>query len=160
MMTSSPKLTQASLQTVAQNKKARHDYQIIDVYEAGLILTGSEVKSLRKGQCQLKDSYVDIHKGELFLLGTHISPYLKSSYNNHEPERRRKLLMHKQQIHRLNGMIKEKGLTLVPLKVYFKSGRAKVEIALVKGKKLYDKRETLKQRAIQRELQSSSKRFS
>ena len=145
------------IQIVAQNKKARHDYHILDVYEAGLVLTGSEVKSLRKGQCQLKDSHVDIHNGQMFLLGTHISKYLESSYNNHEPERPRKLLMHKKQIDRLQGSIKQKGLTVIPLKVYFKSAKAKVEIGVAKGKKLYDKREVIKQRDIQRELSSKWK---
>ena len=140
------------MKIIAQNKKARHDYHIIDTYEAGLVLTGSEVKSLRKGQCQLKDSYIDIHRGEMFLIGVHISTYLASSYNNHDPERRRKLLMHTTEIHKLTGAIREKGLTIVPLKVYFKAGKAKVEIATAKGKKLYDKREVLKQRAIQKEL--------
>ena len=139
---------------VAQNKKARYNYHILDVYEAGLVLTGSEVKSLRKGQCQLKDSYVDIHDGQMFLLSAHISKYLESSYNNHEPERPRKLLMHKKQIDRLQGSIKQKGLTIVPLKIYFRSARAKVEIGVAKGKKLYDKREVIKQRDIQREISS------
>lgn len=147
-----------SVKIITQNKKARHDYHIIDIYEAGCVLMGSEVKSLRKGQCQLKDSYVDIYKGEMFLHGVHISPYLQSSYNNHAPERRRKLLMHKKEINRLSGLIKEKGFTIVPLKVYFKKGKAKVEIAIVKGKKLYDKRETLKQRAIQKEMAAKLKR--
>ena len=147
----------SKIQIVAQNKKARYDYQILDVYEAGLVLTGSEVKSLRKGQCQLKDSYVDIHNGQMFLLSAHISKYFESSYNNHEPERPRKLLMHKKQIDRLHGSIKQKGLTIVPLKVYFKSTKAKVEIGVAKGKKLYDKREVLKQRDIQREISSQWK---
>ena len=144
----------SKIQMVAQNKKARYDYHILEVYEAGLVLTGSEVKSLRKGQCQLKDSYIDIHNGQMFLLSVHISKYLESSYNNHEPERPRKLLMHKKQIHRLQGSIKQKGLTIVPLKVYFKSSKAKVEIGVVKGKKLYDKREVIKQRDVQREISS------
>lgn len=148
----------AEIKTVAQNKKARHDYHILDTYEAGLVLTGSEVKSLRKGQCQLKDSYVDIHNGQLFLRGTHISKHLESSYNNHELERPRKLLMHKKQIHRLNGLIKQKGLTIVPLKIYFKLAKAKVEIGVVKGKKLHDKREVLKQRDIERKISLTLKR--
>ena len=145
---------ESKIKIVAQNKKARYDYHILEVYEAGLVLTGSEVKSLRKGQCQLKDSYIDIHNGQMFLLSVHISKYLESSYNNHEPERPRKLLMHKKQIHRLQGSIKQKGLTIVPLKVYFKSSKAKVEIGVVKGKKLYDKREVIKQRDVQREISS------
>ena len=150
--------SKTEIRLVAQNKKARHDYHILDIYEAGLVLTGSEVKSLRKGQCQLKDSYVDIHGGQLFLRSTHISKYLESSYNNHEPERPRKLLMHKKQIHRLNGLIKQKGLTIVPLKVYFKAAKAKVEIGVVKGKKLHDKREVLKQRDIKRKISLTLKR--
>ena len=145
---------ESKIKIVAQNKKARYDYHILEVYEAGLVLTGSEVKALRKGQCQLKDSYIDIHNGQMFLLSVHISKYLESSYNNHEPERPRKLLMHKKQIHRLQGSIKQKGLTIVPLKVYFKSSKAKVEIGVVKGKKLYDKREVIKQRDVQREISS------
>ncbi len=148
----------SSIKIIAQNKKARHDYHILDVYEAGIVLTGSEVKSLRKGQCQLKDSYVDVHKQELFLRGTYISLYLKSSYNNHEPERPRKLLMHKRQIHRLDGFIRQKGLTIVPLKIYFKGAKVKVEIATVKGKKLYDQRETLKKRDMDRKAALALKR--
>lgn len=143
--------------TVCVNRRARHDYFIEESYEAGLVLTGSEVKSLREGKANLKDSYGRILKGEAFLLNAHISPYSAANQFNHEPTRTRKLLLRKQEIRRLAGRVQERGLTLVPLKLYFKNGRAKVELALAKGKKLYDKRETLRRRAAEREMERSLK---
>ncbi len=147
------------IQIVAENRKARHDYTIVETLEAGLVLTGSEVKALRNAQCQLKDSYLVIKNNEAYLQNAHISEYRASSYNNHAPERLRKLLLHRNEIDKINGSIREKGLTIVPLKVYFKKGRAKVELALVKGKKAHDKRESIKKRdaslEIRRTMQKS-----
>jgi SsrA-binding protein len=144
---------------ITENRKARHDYEVLSTYEAGLVLNGSEVKSLREGSCQLKDSYVDFQSSEMFLVGVHISMYKASSYNNHFPERRRKLLMHREEINRLYAQIREKGLTIVPLKMYFLQGRAKVELALVKGKKDHDKRATIKKRDANRELAQVKRKF-
>ena len=137
---------------VATNRKAFHDYHILDRYEAGIALTGPEVKSLREGRANLRDSYASVREGELYLLHCHISPYSHGNRENPDPTRSRKLLLHKAEINKLVGKTVEKGLTLVPLRVYFKGGRAKVEIALVKGKKLYDKRETEKRKESDREL--------
>jgi len=142
---------------VCVNRKARHDYHIEEVFEAGLVLTGSEVKSLRDGRANLKDSYGRILKDEAFLLNAHISPYPAANRFNHDPTRTRKLLLHKQEIRRLAGKVQERGLTLIPLKLYFKNGRAKVELALARGKKLYDKRESLRKKAAQREIERSLK---
>lgn len=141
-----------SIKIIADNKKARFDYIILDKYEAGLVLTGSEVKSLRAGQCQLKDSYVVFQGDEAFLQKAHISPYNASSYNNHEPERLRKLLLNKPELKRIYEALQEKGLTCVPLKIYFKKGYAKIEIALAKGKSKGDKRESSKTRDANREI--------
>ena len=140
--------------TVAQNRKARHDYFIIDAYECGIVLTGTEIKSVRAGNLNLKDSYASLDsKGELWLEGVHISPYEKGTYYNHEPERDRKLLMHKNELIRLRSKIREKGLTLVPLSVYIKDNkRAKVELGLVKGKTSYDKRDALAERDAKRDM--------
>lgn len=143
--------------TVCVNRRARHDYFIEESYEAGLVLTGSEVKSLREGKANLKDSYGRILKGEAFLLNAHISSYSAASQFNHEPTRTRKLLLRKQEIRRLTGRVQERGLTLVPLKLYFKNGRAKVELALAKGKKHYDKREALRRKTAEREMERSLK---
>ena len=137
---------------IAQNKKARHDYSILDTYEAGLVLTGSEVKSLRDGKANLSDAYGIVRNGEIFLLNLHISPYERASYNNHEPTRTRKLLLHKREIRRLIGAVERQGLTLVPLELYFKRGVAKVAMALGKGKKQHDKRDAEKQRDADREI--------
>lgn len=142
---------------VCVNRRARHDYFIEETYEAGLVLQGSEVKSLREGKANLKDSYARILKGEAFLLNAHISPYSAANQFNHEPTRTRKLLLHQQEIRRLAGRVQERGLTLVPLKLYFKNGRAKVELALARGKKLYDKRETLRRKTAEREMERSLK---
>lgn len=137
---------------IARNKRARHDYHILETWEAGLVLTGTEVKSLRDGKASLVDAYGIVKNGEVFLLNLHISTYKQGSYNNHEPTRTRKLLLHRRQIRRLIGAVEREGLTLVPLDLYFKHGVAKVTLALGKGKKLHDKRETAKARDAEREM--------
>ncbi|MGH8891000.1 MAG: SsrA-binding protein SmpB [Acidothermaceae bacterium] len=137
---------------IASNKKARHDYHIDDVYEAGLVLTGTEVKSLRAGRASLVDGYGLIKDGEVWLQGVHIPEYTEGTWTNHEPRRPRKLLMHRKEIVRLIGKTRETGVTLVPLSLYFKDGRAKVEIALAHGKKSYDKRQALAERQAGREI--------
>ena len=143
---------------VCQNKKAYHDYEIMETFEAGMILLGTEVKSLREGRANLKDSHAKVRKGEIYLYGLHISPYTHASYENHEPERVRKLLLHRYEIKRLVGKTQERGFSLIPLKIYFKEGKAKVELALARGKKLYDKRETLKRKEEAREMERLRKR--
>ncbi len=143
---------------IAENKKARFDYHIIETFEAGMVLLGSELKPIRSGAVQLKDSYVEILSDEIFLLNAHISSYKASSYNNHEPERKRKLLMSRAEIKRLHSKVKEKGYSIVPLKMYFKNGFVKIEIAFVKGKKAFDKRETIKKRDVNREISKSLKK--
>lgn len=147
----------AGEQTIAVNRQARHNYFIDEIYEAGLILVGSEVKSLRDGKANLKDGFARIQKGEAFLLNIHISPYAGANRFNHEPTRTRKLLLHSREIERLTGKTKERGFTLIPLRLYFKNGRAKVELGLARGKKLYDKRETLRRKEAQREVERSIK---
>ncbi|MCW2602490.1 MAG: SsrA-binding protein [Pseudonocardiales bacterium] len=137
---------------IAQNRKARHDYAILDTFEAGLVLLGTEVKSLREGRASLVDGFATIDNGEIFLRGVHIPEYLRGSWTNHEPRRTRKLLLHKAEILRLIGKTKESGLTLVPLALYFTEGKVKVEIALAKGKKSYDKRQDLSKRDADREV--------
>lgn len=139
------------------NKKARHEYFIEETYEAGIALEGTEVKSLRMGKGNLKDSYVLIKDEEAFLHNTHISPYPYGHQFNHEPERVRKLLLHKQEIRRLSGKTNERGYTLIPLKIYLKSGKIKLAIGLAKGKTLYDKREDLKKRSADREMEKALK---
>ena len=143
------------IKVVAQNRKARHNYFIEDSYEAGMVLKGTEVKALREGKANLKDGYARIKGGELFLMDVHISPYAFGNRLNHDPLRPRKLLMHGGEIHRLLGKVREKGFSLIPLSIYFSHGRAKVSLALAKGKKLYDKRETLKRRAMEKEVERS-----
>jgi SsrA-binding protein len=147
----------AGEQIVCVNRQARHNYFIDETYEAGLVLLGSEVKSLRDGKANLKDSYARIQKGEAFLLNAHVSPYPGANRFNHEPTRTRKLLLHQREIERLTGKTKERGFTLIPLRLYFKNGRAKVELGLARGKKLYDKRETLRRKAAEREVGRSLK---
>lgn len=143
---------------VCQNRKAYHDYFIEETFEAGIILTGTEVKSLRAGKANLKDSYARIKDSEVFLINTHISPYTRAdSFKQIDPERTRKLLLHKKEILRLIGKTREKGYTLIPTKIYFKGGKAKVEIGLAKGKAFYDKRETIKKKDVQREMQKTLK---
>ena len=136
---------------IASNKKARHDYHILDTYEAGLVLTGSEVKSLRMGRASLVDGYVFIERGEAWLDAAYIPEYLNGSWTNHAPRRKRKLLLHRQQIDKLHQKTREGGMTIVPLQLSFLDGRVKVEIALAKGKKEYDKRQTLREKQDKRE---------
>jgi SsrA-binding protein len=137
---------------IASNRKARHDYAVLDTFEAGLVLTGTEVKSLREGRASLVDGFALIDNGEVFLHAVHIPEYTQGTWTNHEPRRVRKMLMHRAEINRLIGKIREGGLTLVPLQLYFSDGRAKVEIALARGKKSYDKRQDLAQRDANREI--------
>ncbi|MCS6924489.1 MAG: SsrA-binding protein SmpB [Candidatus Binatia bacterium] len=144
--------------TVCVNRKARHDYTIEETYEAGLVLTGGEVKSLREGRANLKDSYARVDKGEAFLLNAHIGTYQPAHYFNVDPTRTRKLLMHKREILRLMGKVREQGLTLIPLRLYFKQGRAKVELALARGKKVYDKRAALREREVKRDIARALRR--
>ncbi len=136
-----------SMKVICTNRKAYHDYHVEDKFEAGIVLSGTEVKSLREGRANLKDSYAKIKNGEIFLVNAHISPYSFGNIFNHEPKRERKLLLHRREINKLTGKINERGYTLVPLSMYFnKQNRAKVELALVKGKTLYDKRESIKRK--------------
>ena len=144
---------------ICQNKKARHNYSIEDTYEAGIALAGTEVKSLREGRANLGDSYGKIKNGEVFLVDAHISPYSHANRFNHDPLRTRKLLLHKKEIRRLIGKVQEKGFTLIPLRLYFSNGKAKVELALGKGKKLFDKRETLKRKTMERDMERGRKGF-
>ncbi len=148
-----------AIKPICTNKKAYHDYFILETYEAGIVLKGSEVKSLRAGKANLKNSYARIIKGELFLVGAHISPYEQADeFARPDPTRTRKLLLHRRELEKLIGKTEEKGLTLVATKMYFKRGRAKVELGLARGKKLHDKRETLKKRTVERELAKALKR--
>lgn len=139
------------------NRKARYDYELLDKYEAGIVLTGTEIKSLRNGSANLKDSYAIIKNGEAFLLNMHISEYKQGNQFNHDETRTRKLLLHKNEIKKINDRISIKGLTLVPVKLYFKEGKAKIELAIARGKHTYDKKETIKQRDIEREVKKSLK---
>lgn len=145
------------MKVIAENRKARHDYTIDECFEAGIELKGTEVKSMRAGRANLKDSFAVIEHGELFLYGMHISPYEHGNIFNVEPMRPRKLLMHKKEIMRLLGKSKEQGLTLVPLKAYFKKDKIKIELALAKGKKLYDKREAAAEKSAKREIDKAMK---
>ena len=138
---------------VATNRQASYRYNLLDKWEAGLVLTGTEVKSLREGKAQIKDGYAALRDGEVWLHNVHIPPYAPASRENHEPERPRKLLMHKNEIERLIGKTREKGLTLVPTRMYFRGGRAKVEIALARGKDVGDKRQAIKEREMKREME-------
>jgi SsrA-binding protein len=147
--------TSDRIKLVSQNRKARHDYHIQETIEAGLVLTGPEVKSLRLGRANLKDSYAQPKSGELFLHQVHISPYENSPLGDQDPTRTRKLLLHQHEIRRLAAKIQEKGLTLIPLRLYFRGGKAKIELALAKGKKSYDKRETIRKRDLEREAEQS-----
>lgn len=141
------------MKIVCQNKKAYHDFSIEETVEAGMQLLGTEVKSLREGKSNLKDSYVIIKNAEVFLLNCHISPYTHGNIMNHDPLRTRKLLLHEREIQRLKGMSQQKGYTLVPLKIYFKGPYAKVEVGLAKGKKLYEKRDTIREREAKRAIE-------
>lgn len=140
-----------------QNRKARYDYQIFDKLEAGIVLTGTEIKSIRHGNCALKDSYVVIRKNEAYIINMHISHYEEGNIFNHEETRTRKLLLHKKEIMKINDKIKTNGYTIIPLKLYFKKNKAKIEIALAKGKKNYDKRESIKKRDIEMDIKKRLK---
>ena len=140
---------------VAQNRKARHDYHIEDTYEAGLVLTGTEVKSLRAGRASLVDGFAEVHEGEVWLHGVHIPEYTQGTWTNHAARRKRKLLLNRHEIDRIESRVNEKGLTLIPLSLYFKDGRAKVEIALAKGKKTWDKRHAIAERQAKRETEQA-----
>lgn len=148
-------MPQKGVKIVVQNRKARHDYFVLESWEAGLELKGTEVKSIRLGQCNLKDSYAAVKNGEIFVHGMHISPYEKGSYFNTDPMRPKRLLMHKQEIRKANQNVMQKGLALIPLSVYLKDGRMKMELALCKGKKLYDKRDDLAKRDAKRDIERS-----
>lgn len=142
---------------IAENRKAFHDYHILETYEAGVALLGTEVKAIREGRVNLRDSYASVLRGEAFLHNVNISPYSHRGYADHEPLRQRKLLLHKNEILKLTGKVAEKGMTLVPLRMYFKDGRVKVAIGVARGKKEYDKRETIKQREVDRETRAVMK---
>lgn len=145
------------VKVIAQNRSARHNYHIEETYEAGIVLTGTEIKSIRQGKVNLKDSYARIDKGEVYILGMHISPFEQGNRFNHDPTRTRKLLLHKREINKLIGLTQQKGFTLVPLDIHIRRGFAKVTLALAKGKKLYDKRAAMAKRDAQREIQRQLK---
>jgi len=147
------------IKIVSTNRKASHEYFLLDSYEAGLVLQGSEIKSVRAGQISLAEAYVQVDASEAWLMDAHIAPYTQASIYNHEPRRPRKLLLHKIEIRRLWNEVRKKGVTIVPTKVYLKEGRAKVEIAVAKGKKLYDKRDAIAKRDLQRELERKGRRY-
>ena len=151
-MTKAPPAKTNEIKSIARNKRARFDYEILDRWEAGIVLTGTEVKSLREGKANIGDAYGIVREGEVYLINLHISPYERGGYANHEPDRTRKLLLHKKEIRRLIGGVERQGLTLVPLELYFKNGVAKVALALGKGKKLHDKRDTERRRDAEREM--------
>ena len=150
-------MAKESMKLVANNKKAYHDYFVDEKYEAGLVLHGTEVKSLRMGKCSIKEAFIRVENGEVWVYGMHISPYEMGNIFNKDPLRPKKLLMHKAEINKLLGKIKEKGFTLVPLQVYFKEGRAKIEIGLCRGKKLYDKRQDIAKKDQRREAEKDFK---
>lgn len=145
-------------QSVARNRAARHEYEILDTFEAGLVLTGTEVKALREGRANISDAYGVVRSGELWLINAHVSPYGSGGYVNHEPTRSRKLLLHQREIRRLIGAVERQGLTLVPLELYFRGGRAKVALALVRGKKLHDKRDDARRRDAERDMARALRR--
>lgn len=145
------------IKTIAENRKARHDYFVLETYEAGIELVGTEVKSIRQGGVNLKDSWCSIDNGEIFVRGMHISPYEKGNIFNREPLRIRRLLMHKREINKLFGTVKQDGLSLIPLSLYFKDSRVKMQVGLCKGKKLYDKRESAAKRDAKREIDRNLK---
>ncbi len=148
-----------NIKVVATNRKARHEYEILETMEAGIALTGTEIKSVREGKVSLKEGFAIIRDGEVWLMDVSIAPYRHGHRDNHDPRRPRKLLLHRREIDRLQGKIQEKGWTLVPLKMYLKNNRAKVELALVRGKKKYDKRKAIAKRDADRELQRALKRY-
>ena len=148
---------EAAQRVIAENRKAFHDYHVIDTWEAGLALLGTEVKAIREGRVNLRDSYARIDNGEVWLMNVHISPYSHTGYAFHEERRQRKLLLHTEEIRKMTGQVAIKGLTLVPLKMYFSKGRVKVALALVKGKQEHDKRETIRKREVDRETRAAVK---
>jgi SsrA-binding protein len=147
-----------SIKVIATNRKAKHDYHLLDTYEAGISLLGSEIKSIRAGQISIKEAYVRVDGREAWLVDAHISPYNQANRYNHEPRRPRKLLLHKKELVRLYDNVRKKGVTIIPLRIYLKDGRAKVEIALARGKKRYDKRQTIANREAQREMDRQIRR--
>ncbi|HEX9563444.1 MAG TPA: SsrA-binding protein SmpB [Gemmatimonadaceae bacterium] len=153
-----PAADQSERQSIARNRAARHDYEILDTFEAGLVLTGTEVKSLRDGRANLGDAYGVVRNGELWLLNAHIAPYGSGGYVNHDPTRSRKLLLHRREIRRLIGAVERQGLTLVPLELYFLRGRAKVRMALGRGKKLHDKRDAARRQDAERDIARAFRR--
>ena len=159
-MTSSLRAVARPEKTIAENRRARHEYHLSDRVEAGLVLTGSEVKSLRAGGAQLRRSYADLRDGELWLIGLHIAPYEQAGIQNHDPDRDRKLLLHRKEIDSLTGKVLERGFTLIPTRLYFKDGRAKVEIALARGKDVRDKRRDIARRDADRQIERALKQRS
>jgi SsrA-binding protein len=153
-----PETKEPAVESVARNRHARHEYQVLETWEAGIVLAGTEVKSLREGKVNISDAYGIVRDGEVYLLNMNISPYARGGYVNHEPTRLRKLLLHAKEIRRLIGGVERQGLTLVPLEVYFKNGRAKVRLALAKGKKLHDKREDSRKRDAERDMARAFRR--
>ncbi|MGH9408195.1 MAG: SsrA-binding protein SmpB [Vicinamibacterales bacterium] len=158
-MTAKPAKTERELaqKIVAENRKAHHDYHLLETFEAGIALVGTEVKSIREGGANLRDSYARVEGGEVWIYNVHISAYRNRGYSDHEPTRRRKLLLHRQEIRKLVGKTTERGMTIVPVRLYFKNGRVKVAISLAKGKKAHDKRETIKRRETERETRAAIK---
>jgi SsrA-binding protein len=152
-----PKEKDATEELIADNRKARHEYHLLETFEAGMALRGTEVKAIREGRANLRDSYCRIEQGEAYLMGAHIGQYSHGGYASHDPLRPRKLLLHQQELRKLLGKTTEKGMTIVPLRMYFKHGKAKLAIALAKGKKTYDKRETVKRRDAERETRAAMK---
>ena len=148
----------AAHKLIAENRRARHDYHLLDRYEAGLVLTGTEVKSLREGRATLQRAFADVRGGELWLVGAHIAEYTQGNLANHDPDRDRKLLLHAREIASLIGKVQERGLTLVPTKLYFKNGRAKVELAVARGKERHDKRRDIAKREAQRDMERALRR--
>jgi SsrA-binding protein len=148
---------QAAQRLIAENRKARHDYHILETWEAGLVLLGTEVKAIREGRVNLRDSFARADRGEVWLMNVHISPYSHTGYAHHEEKRQRKLLLHDHEIRKIIGKVAEKGLTLVPLEMYFKKGRVKVLVGLAKGKQAHDKRETIRRREVDRETRAAVK---
>ncbi|MEQ1869827.1 MAG: SsrA-binding protein SmpB [Vicinamibacterales bacterium] len=148
---------EAAQANVSENRKAFHDYHLVETFEAGLVLLGTEVKAIREGRVNLRDSYARVEEGEIFVYNIHISPYSHRGYADHEPLRRRKLLLHRQEIRKLIGKTVERGMTLVPVRMYFKNGRVKIAVSLAKGKKDYDKRDAIKKRDTDRETRAAIK---
>jgi SsrA-binding protein len=156
-MATDDKARAAAQRIIAENRKALHDYHVLESWEAGVVLLGTEVKAIREGRVNLRDSYARVENGEIWLANVHISPYSHAGYAHHEERRQRKLLLHDHEIRKMAGRVAEKGLTLVPLQMYYKNGRVKVQLALVKGKQLHDKRETIRRREVDRETRAAVK---